>query len=56
MNSLSPALLSGSIRLHEGLEVMLVIAALAAILRRTGAAHDERPEAVAMLLASLLML
>lgn len=71
MNSLLLPLLSGSIRLREGLEAMLVIAAFAAFLRPTGAltelgaivpdagagvAHDDRPEAVAMLLASVLML
>lgn len=87
MNSLSLALQSGSILLREGLEAMLVIAALAAFLRRAGAstelraiylgaglailasvlaavvfdvflggAHDDRLEAVVMLLASVLML
>jgi len=70
MNSLSLALLSGSSQLREGMEAMLVIAALSAFLRRAGApaelratypgagsgAHDDQPEAVAMLLASVLML
>jgi high-affinity iron transporter len=87
MNSLSLALQSGGILLREGLEAILVIAALAAFLRRAGAsaelkaiyigaglailasmlaavvfdvflggAHDDRLEAVVMLLVSVLML
>jgi high-affinity Fe2+/Pb2+ permease len=71
MNSLSLVSQAGSIRLREGLEAILVIATLAAILRRAGAAtelraiypgagpgaaDDDRSEAVAMLLASVLML
>jgi high-affinity iron transporter len=87
MNTLSVALQSGTILLREGLEAMLVIAALAAFLRRTGAraalralylgallavlasfvaaivfeiyfngAHDDRLEAVVMIVASALML
>lgn len=71
MNSLSLALQSGSIRLREGLEAMLVITSLAAFLRQAGAsielkaiclgvgpgaARDDRAEAIAMLLASVLML
>jgi high-affinity iron transporter len=87
MNNLSMALQSASILLREGIEAMLVIAALAAFLRRAGAsaelkavylgaglatlasvlaalvfdvflggAHDDRVEAVVMLLASALML
>ena len=71
MSSLSLALLSGGIRLREGLEAMLVIAALAAFPRRAGApagsigidlgagpgaAHDDQPETVTALLASVLML
>lgn len=86
MINLSVALQSASILLREGLEAMLVIAALAAFLRRSGAvaelkavylgatlailasvlaavvfdlflggAHDDRLEAVVMLLASALM-
>lgn len=86
MNSLSLALQSGSILLREGIEAMLVIAALAALLRRAGAfaelksiylgaglailaslmaavvfdvflggAHDDRLEAVVMLLVAVLM-
>jgi high-affinity iron transporter len=81
------ALQSASILLREGIEAMLVVAALAAFLRRSGAlaelkaiylgaalailasilaavafnvflggAHDDRLEAVVMLLASVLML
>lgn len=87
MNDLSIALQSASILLREGVEAMLVIAALAAFLRRAGAsaelravnvgtglailasvlaavvfavflggAHDDRLEAVVMLVASALML
>src|SRR6266566_782883 len=87
MVDLSMAAQSASILLREGLEAMLVIAALAAFLRRSGAlaelraiylgaslailasvlaavafnvflggAHDDRLEAVVMLLASVLML
>ncbi len=87
MIDLSMAAQSASILLREGVEAMLVIAALAAFLRRSGAvaqlraiylgaslailasvlaavafnvflggAHDDRLEAVVMLLASVLML
>ncbi len=87
MKDLSTALQSASILLREGLEAMLVIAALAAFLRRAGAprqlkelylgavvaviasfctaiffevyfngAHDDRLEAIVMIIASGLML
>jgi hypothetical protein len=71
MNSLSLVLQAGSIRLREELEAMLVIAALAALLGRANVAielktiypgarpeavHDDQSEAIAMLLASVLML
>ncbi|MCP8937715.1 FTR1 family protein [Alsobacter sp. SYSU M60028] len=87
MFSLSIALQSGAILLREGLEALLVIAALAAFLRRAGAdaairalyagaglailaslgaavvfelflngAHDDRVEAVVMIVAAALML
>ena len=39
MNALSEALQSGSILLREGLEALLVIAALAAFLTRAGEAY-----------------
>jgi high-affinity iron transporter len=42
MNSLSMALQSASILLREGVEAMLVIAALAAFLRRAGASSELR--------------
>jgi high-affinity iron transporter len=87
MNSLSAALQSGSILLREGLEAMLIIAALAGFLHRAGAvhqlkalyvgaalaivaslgmaavfavyfdgAHDDRIEAVILVIAAVLML
>ena len=43
MNELSAALQSGSILLREGLEALLVIAALAAFLRRAGVPEKVRP-------------
>ncbi len=87
MNGFSVALQSGSILLREGLEAMLIIAALAAIVRRAGlprqlkelyggaliavlasiatavvfelyfnGAHDDRVEAVVIIIAAMLML
>jgi len=43
MNELSAALQSGSILLREGLEALLVIAALAAFLRRAGVPEKVKP-------------
>jgi high-affinity iron transporter len=43
MNELSAALQSGSILLREGLEALLVIAALAAFLKRAGVPEKARP-------------
>jgi high-affinity iron transporter len=53
MNALSAALQSGSILLREGLEAMLVIAALAAFLRRAGARAPLRALYLGALLAVL---
>lgn len=56
MNALSAALQSGSILLREGLEAMLIIAALAAIVRRAGATRQIKELYVGALLAVLASL
>jgi high-affinity iron transporter len=56
MNALSVALQSGSILLREGLEAMLVIAALAAIVRRAGALRQMKELYAGALLAVLASL
>jgi high-affinity iron transporter len=56
MNALSAALQSGSILLREGLEAMLIIAALAAIVRRAGATRQLTELYAGALLAVLASL
>ncbi len=56
MNAWSAALQSGSILLREGLEAMLIIAALAAIVRRAGAIHQLKELYAGALLAVLASL
>ena len=56
MNAWSAALQSGSILLREGLEAMLIIAALAAIVRRTGATRQLNELYAGALLAALASL
>jgi len=53
MNGFSAALQSGSILLREGLEALLVIAALAAFVKRAGVPEKVRPIYLGAVLAVL---